>query len=59
MDDESEPPQDDEGHDGQIDDPVPLVADQVVREEGVTAVVEGGDGVVKGVIEGDAGGKFL
>ena len=53
------PPEDDEPHHGEVDDPVPLVRDQVVRKEGVAAVVEGRDGMVDGVEEGRRRRKIL
>ncbi len=52
LDDETDPPQDDERHHREIDEPVAPVRHQVVREERVAAVVEGRDGVVQGVEEG-------
>ena len=52
LDDEADPPEDDESHYRQIDDPVPPVRRQAVRKEGVAAVVEGRHGVVEGVIKG-------
>ena len=39
--DEADPAEDDEPHHRQIDDPVPTIRHQVVRKEGVAAVVEG------------------
>ncbi len=59
LDDEADPPEDDEPHDGQVDDPVPPVGHQAVRKEGVAAVVEGRDGVVEGVEEGRGRRKIL
>ena len=52
LDDEADPAEDDEPHDGQVDNPVPAIRHQIVRKERVAAVVEGRHGVVEGVIEG-------
>ena len=59
LDDEADPPQDDESHDGQVDQPVPPVGHQAVRKEGVAAIVEGRHGVVEGMEEGRRRRKIL
>jgi hypothetical protein len=52
LNDEADPTQDDEPHDGKVDKHVALKADETVGKEGIAAVVEGGDGMVEGLEKG-------
>ncbi len=47
----ADPTQDDQPHDGEIDQWIGLIADQAIRKQGEAGVAEGGDGMENRVVD--------
>ena len=58
LDDEADAPQNDQSHDGQVHNEVPLIADEIIGKGGIPAIVESRNGIVKGMEEGLPDGKI-